>query len=331
MSPGAHRRRNALTGEWVLVSPHRLARPWLGENSAPPAARLPAHDATCTLCAGNARASGAVNPAFTGPFTFDNDFPALAPGESPTSDDLFAAEPASGICRVLIYSPRHDAHFSDFSTDEMTAVVDLWMRQTSELFARPDIDAVTLFENRGAMMGASNPHPHGQAWASDFVPGGLAKECAAQSAYAARKGHPLLLDVLERERSDGARIVCANAHFTIVTPFWAVWPFETLLLPHRALGRLDEMSPDEHVALGAIIQTLVRAYDRLFATPFPYSFGFHQRPRGGDESFVLHAHFYPPLLRSAGVRKHLVGFEMLGEPQRDLTPEAAAERLRALV
>jgi len=325
---GSHRRRNALTGEWVLVSPHRMARPWLGETSPPAQPAAVAHDPACTLCAGATRASGARNPDFRGVYAFDNDFPALAAGDIPHSDDLFQSAPADGVCRVIVYSPDHGRHLAAMNARERTEIAVEWARQSAELFDRPGTEAVTLFENRGAMMGASNPHPHGQVWATSWTPVELAKEAAAQSAYAHSAGRLLLADVLVRERTDATRIVCANAHFTAFTPFWAVWPFELLLVPHRPVARLDQLDAGEHAALGDIVGEIARRYDALFQTPFPYSMGFHQAPKGNDGSFVLHAHFYPPLLRSASVRKFMVGFEMLGEPQRDLTPEAAAERLR---
>jgi len=329
MTQGSHRRRNLLTGDWVLVSPHRMTRPWLGEATPPSLPPALAHDPSCTLCPGATRANGAVNPAYSGVFVFDNDFPALSAGDVPRPDDLYEAAPAGGVCRVICYDPRHDLHLAAMTPDAIGAVVECWAQETQTLFARPDIAAVTIFENRGAMMGASNPHPHGQVWATDWVPGELAKEAQMQAAHEARTGRKLLLDVAARERAEGARVVVANAHFTAIVPFWAVWPFETLIVPQRAVGRLDELDAAERVSLGDVLQRLIRAYDALFATPFPYSFGFHQRPAGGDDSFVLHAHVYPPLLRSASVRKHMVGFEMLAEPQRDLTPEAAAARLRA--
>ncbi|MBU6372988.1 MAG: UDP-glucose--hexose-1-phosphate uridylyltransferase [Alphaproteobacteria bacterium] len=330
MTLGSHRRRNLLTGAWVLVSPHRMARPWLGESTPPAAAPALAHDPACTLCAGVTRASGIANPAYDGVYVFDNDFPALSPGDAPGSDDLFETAPANGVCRVICYGPDHGRHLARMPHADIEAVVACWATETRALFARPGIAAVTIFENRGAMMGASNPHPHGQIWATDWVPDELAKECAAQRAHADCTGRPLLLDVLARERAEGARLVVEGAHFTALVPFWATWPFETLILPHRAVARLDALDAAERADLADVLRRLVARYDALFAAPFPYSFGFHQAPAGAAEGFVLHAHVYPPLLRSASVRKHMVGFEMLGEPQRDLTPEAAAARLRDL-
>lgn len=331
MTQGSHRRRNLLTGEWVLVSPHRMARPWLGEAAAPAPAPTLRHDPTCTLCAGVTRASGLSNPAYAGVYVFDNDFPALAPGDAPDTDDLFETAPAGGVCRVICYSPDHSRHLARMPKAEIEAVVACWADETRALFSRPDIRAVTIFENRGAMMGASNPHPHGQIWATDWVPVELAKEAERQSTHLDRTGRPLLLDVLARERAEGARLVVAGAHFTALVPFWATWPFETLILPHRAVARLDALDTAERADLADVLRRLVARYDALFAAPFPYSFGFHQAPAGDAATgFVLHAHVYPPLLRSASVRKHMVGFEMLAEPQRDLTPEAAAARLRDL-
>ena len=329
MSIGSHRRRNALTGGWVVVSPHRLQRPWLGEESPPAAAPALRHDPTCALCAGVARANGIRNPDYRGVFVFDNDFPALRGGDHPPSDDLFATEPADGLCRVICYTPDHSLTMAQMSQDQVEAVVECWAAQTADLMARPEIVAVIPFENRGAMMGASNPHPHGQIWATSFTPDELAKEVERQSAHLAAASEPLLQTYLARERAAEERLVCANASFSVVVPYWASWPFETLLIAHRPVGRLDALDAAERRDLASILRQLTGLYDRVFAAPFPYSFGFHQAPKGGEAGFVLHAHFYPPLLRSASVRKFMVGFEMLGEPQRDLTPEAAAARLRA--
>lgn len=339
-APGAwteapHRRFNPLSGDWVLVSPHRSKRPWQGQLEAVGADDRPAHDPTCYLCPGNTRVGGIVNPVYEGPFVFDNDFAALLPDAADggiAEDELLVAETESGLCRVVCFSPRHDLTLARMSVAAITGVVETWIAQVAELGARDDITSVQIFENRGAAMGCSNPHPHGQIWASRHLPNEPAAEDARQVAYFARHGRPLLLDYLERERAEGIRIVHENAHFVVLVPFWAVWPFETMILPKRRIGGFDELVGDEPAALAEALSAITIRYDNLFQTSFPYSMGFHQKPLdGGDHpGWQMHAHFYPPLLRSATVKKFMVGFEMLGSPQRDITPEAAAERLRAL-
>ena len=330
-----HRRQNLLTGEWVLVSPHRMGRPWQGEtgNNAP--AEALTYDPACYLCAGNTRVGGVVNPAYEGVWVFDNDFPALLgpDGEaSPPADSILVAEPETGVCRVICYTPDHSKTMASMTRAEITAVVEVWTAQWQELSTRTDLACVTIFENRGAMMGASNPHPHGQIWATSSVPNELAIEVERQAAWFDKNGSPLLIDYLERELADGARIVCANTHFVALLPFWAAWPFETLVLPRRPVAALDELSAEEQADLADILRRLTASFDRLFSAPFPYTMGLHQRPtQAPAPGFVFHMHFYPPLLRSATVRKFMVGFEMLAMAQRDLTPEAAAERLRAVL
>jgi UDPglucose--hexose-1-phosphate uridylyltransferase len=329
--PGAQRRRNLLTGEWVLVSPHRLLRPWQGETSAPAPAAGPAHDPACYLCPRNPRAGGEVNPDYAGVWIFDNDFPALPPSAPDVaSDALFEAGPATGVCRVICYSPDHSRAMSAMSVGEIAAVVDAWAGETAALMARPEIAAVTVFENRGEMMGASNPHPHGQIWATDWTPDALARELPPQRLWRRERGRPLLMEYVERELEAGERIVLANAHWAALVPFWAAWPFETLIVPLRPAETLPELAEGERASLAAALSALTRLYDKVFDAPFPYTLGWHQRPKEmvAGEGFVVHAHVYPPLLRSASVRKFMVGFEMLGSAQRDLTPEAAAARLR---
>jgi UDPglucose--hexose-1-phosphate uridylyltransferase len=329
----SERRLNLLTGDWVLVSPHRMARPWQGEVAQAPPAQGAAFEATCYLCPGNARAGQARNPAYAGVYVFDNDFPALTgPGEAaPAVDPVLVAEPETGVCRVICYSPDHSLTMARMAPAQIRAVVDVWSDQTAELMARGDIHAVTIFENRGEAMGASNPHPHGQLWATSSTPNELAREAERQRRWRIEHGQPLLIHYLARELLAAERVVLENDGFVVLVPFWATWPFETLVLPRRPVATLPELSPAERDALADALSRLTRAYDALFATPFPYSMGFHQRPvrpRADDGSFTLHAHVYPPLLRSAAIRKFMVGFEMLAMPQRDLTPEAAAARLR---
>jgi UDPglucose--hexose-1-phosphate uridylyltransferase len=328
----SHRRLNPLTGEWVLVSPHRMERPWQGQQESKGTRPALAHDPACYLCPGNKRAGGARNPDYAHTFAFDNDFAALQ-ADAPAREErngLLVAEGESGRCRVLCFSPRHDLTLSGMAVADIRRVVDVWVEETIALASLPDIGAVTIFENRGAMMGASNPHPHGQIWAARHLPNELEKETLRQGEYLVRHGRPLLLDYLEQELRVGERIVFANDDFCVLTPFWAIWPFETMILPRRRIGGFDEMSEGEKTSLAEALSQLTRRYDGLFDAPFPYSMGFHQKPTDGavHAEWQMHAHFYPPLLRSATVRKFMVGFEMLGSPQRDLTPEAAAARLR---
>ena len=328
----SHRRLNPLTGEWVLVSPHRTQRPWQGQQEAKAGTPALAHDPDCYLCPGNRRAGGARNPDYAHTFVFDNDFQALQ-ADAPASAErkgLLVAEGESGRCRVLCFSPRHDLTLSGMSVADIERVVDVWVEETIALGSQADIGAVTIFENRGAMMGASNPHPHGQIWASRHLPNELDKETRRQGEYLIQHGRPLLLDYLDEELRDGERIVLANDDFCVLTPFWAVWPFETMILPRRRIGGFDEMRSGEKTSLAEALSQLTKRYDRLFDAPFPYSMGFHQKPTDGalHAEWQMHGHFYPPLLRSATIRKFMVGFEMLGSPQRDLTPEAAAARLR---
>jgi UDPglucose--hexose-1-phosphate uridylyltransferase len=329
---GSHRRRNALTGEWVLVSPQRALRPWQGQSERAPSAVRAAYDPHCYLCPGNERASGAINPSYAQPYVFANDFPALSAVSDAGSraEGLLTTEPVSGECRVLCYSPRHDLSLGNLPEAEAMAVVRTWRTQFSELDARPDLAYVLIFENRGDMMGASNPHPHGQIWATSIVPGEVDHELQTQRTYRTTHGRPLLGDYLQAELAATQRIVTSNAHWVALVPFWAVWPFELLVLPRRSIAAFDELEAQEEASLAALLRSVVATYDRLFEVPFPYSMGWHPRPSrcGADAGWTLHAHFLPPLLRSATVRKFQVGFEMLAMPQRDLTPEAAAARLR---
>ena len=327
-----HRRYNPLTEEWVLVSPHRTQRPWQGQTEPKSVPTTVAYDPECYLCPGNERAGGKRNPRYATTFVFENDFAALLPDvpqQQVDSAGLLVAESESGICRVACFSPNHGLTLARMSVTEIIAVVDLWVAQYKELGAEPRINSVQIFENRGALMGASNPHPHCQIWASESLPNELCKEKDSQLRHAERHQSCLLCDYLKIETE---RIVCSNDNFVAVVPFWAIWPFEIMLLSRNHVTGLDELNADEGAALADILKRITTRYDNLFNTPFPYTMGFHQRPTDGEAhpSFHLHAHFYPPLLRSAKVRKFMVGFELLGTPQRDITPEAAAERLRSL-
>jgi len=327
-----HRRLNRLTGEWLLVSPHRTARPWQGQVEDEIAEHRPPYDPTCYLCPGNKRAGGVLTPEYAATFVFDNDFAALLP-DTPHQrldrDGLLVAESERGICRVVCFSPRHDLTLGGMETGAIRQVVDTWVEQYVELGGVSWVRHVQIFENRGAMMGASNPHPHGQIWANEQLPNEAAKELRQQQAT---DGGCLLCDYLSAELRDGERLVCQNEHFVALVPFWAVWPFETLVQPRAHRGALPDLHSDERDALADILGRLTRRYDQLFQVSFPYSMGFHQRPTDGAAypQWHLHAHFYPPLLRSATVRKFMVGYELLGQPQRDITPESAAERLRSL-
>jgi UDPglucose--hexose-1-phosphate uridylyltransferase len=328
-----HRRFNPLTREWVLVSPHRTERPWQGQVEEQKAAAQPEYDPQCYLCPGNSRACGARNPEYPSTFVFDNDFAALKPG-TPTdrfeAEGLLIAEGEPGVCRVVCFSPKHNLTIAGMELGDLRKVVDAWVEQYRELGANPAIGYVQIFENRGAMMGASNPHPHCQIWASRGVPNEVAKEQAALLEWRERRGRCLLCEYAQLELAGRERVVEENDWFATVVPFWAVWPFETMVLAKRHVTGIDGLSDAERDGLADILKRTTARYDRLFAVSFPYSGGFHQRPTDGapHEEWHVHWHFYPPLLRSATVRKFLVGYEMLGMPQRDITPEAAAERLR---
>lgn len=330
-----HRRYNPLTGQWVLVSPQRTQRPWQGRTEAAPGGQRPPYDAGCYLCAGNRRAGGEVNPDYTATFVFDNDYPALlgaGDGAPPPADDpLLRREEARGACRVVCFSPRHDLSLAQLSPAQIATVIDTFAAETAALGQR--YRWVQPFENKGELMGCSNPHPHGQIWASDFLPNEAAAEDQQQRAYAAAHGSPLLLDYARLERQRRERVVCENAGWIAVVPYWAVWPFETLLLPLDAVARLPELTRQNRDDLAGLLASLLAAYDRLFDVSFPYSMGWHGAPFGQEPAgpWQLHGHVYPPLLRSATIKKFMVGYELLAQPQRDLTPEAAADRLRNLV
>ncbi len=327
-----HRRFNQLTGEWVLVSPHRTQRPWQGQVEKLPPEERPAYDPDCYLCPGNARAGGHRNPRYEKTFVFTNDFSALledTPEGFLVPVPLLRAEGVRGVCRVVCFSPRHDLTMAEMEARDLEAVVETWVEEFRDLMARRAVRYVQIFENRGEMMGCSNPHPHCQIWASSVVPDEVAREGARQAGYWRATGSTLLGDYLEAELELGERIVCANEHFVALVPWWAVWPFETMIVSRRAVTGIDKLNREERAGLADILKRVTTRYDNLFEVSFPYSFGFHQRPAGeGDSAWHLHAHFYPPLLRSATVRKFLVGYEMLAMPQRDITPEVAAARLR---
>jgi UDPglucose--hexose-1-phosphate uridylyltransferase len=328
-----HRRFNPLTGRWVLVSPHRNNRPWQGQVERAAIVKAETYDPACYLCLGNARAGGVKNPNYASTFVFDNDFPALRIDTPAGSVDngLIRAEAEQGICRVLCFSPRHDLTMARMEPAEVAGVVDAWCDQYRELGALPSINHVQIFENRGEMVGASNPHPHCQIWATSTIPDEVAIETANQNAHQREHGSCMLCDYLSLERQS-ERVVCENESFAALVPFWAVWPFEVMVIAKRHVTGLDELQTAERMGLADILRQVAIRYDNLFETPFPYSMGLHQRPTDSQphSSWHFHAHFYPPLLRSATVRKFMVGFELLAIPQRDLTAEQAAARLRAV-
>lgn len=328
-----HRRYNPLTREWILVSPHRAKRPWQGQVETTPPENRPGYDPTCYLCPGNVRANGEKNPGYESTYVFDNDFPALLP-DAPVGEyrphPLIRAESERGTARVVCFTPRHDLTLAQMDVPTIRHVVDAWVEQYEELAQKPFISYVQVFENRGAMMGASNPHPHGQIWANERLPQEVAQEDASQREYWQQHGTSLLGDYLAKELELGERIVYQNSSFVVLVPFWAVWPFETIVISKRHVTAMTDLTDAERTDLADTLHNITVRYDNLFHTSFPYSMGFHPRPvAAGDwQHWHFHAHFYPPLLRSATVRKFMVGYELLGSPQRDITAEQAAARLR---
>ena len=330
-----HRRFNPLTGEWVLVSPHRAKRPWLGQVEKTPPENLQQYDSNCYLCPRNKRAEGLSNPDYTSTFVFDNDFPALLVDETlqhASEHPLFISVPERGFCRVVCFSPRHDLTLPELGHPAIETVIQTWVDQSVDLGARDFIQYVQVFENKGVMMGCSNPHPHSQIWGTEHIPNEPAKELEQQKQYFTTNSRTLLSDYLAEEYKRNERILFTNDHFCALVPYWAIWPFEVIVIARRNVAYLHELTS---VEIGALAETLKRVtthYDNLFETSFPYSMGFHQAPfdHQPHPEWTLHAHFYPPLLRSATVRKFMVGYEMLAMPQRDITPETAAERLRSL-
>ena len=328
-----HRRFNPLSGQWVLVSPHRAKRPWQGQQETVPTEMLPAHDPDCFLCPGNARVTGDRNPEYRGTYVFTNDFAALMSDTPPAPDShdpLMRSQSARGVSRVICFSPDHSKTLPELTLPALEQVVTTWQAQTEELGKH--YPWVQLFENKGAAMGCSNPHPHGQVWANSFLPNEAEREDRLQHDYFREHASPLLLDYAQRELAAGERIVVNTEHWLAVVPYWAAWPFETLLLPKAAVQRITDLSAAQSQDLALALKKLTSRYDNLFQCSFPYSMGWHGAPFNGADNrhWQLHAHFYPPLLRSASVRKFMVGYEMLAETQRDLTAEQAAERLRAV-
>lgn len=330
-----HKRLNILTGEWVLVSPHRNNRPWQGKVEPVGAAQRPAYDPACYLCPSNKRSEGSVNPAYTTVYAFTNDFSAVLQDTSDgvyKENDLLQAVAQRGICRVICFSPRHDLTLPELGLSQIEQVIDLWQEEFKTLSAHSWIKYIQVFENKGEMMGCSNPHPHGQIWSLSDIPVEIEKETKQQLAYYKKNGRSILLDYLEIELNKKERLVYSNEHFVALVPFWATWPYETMIISKRHIRQILEFTEEEKTAFADILQQLTIRYDNLFETSFPYSAGMHQSPvnDGDHEEWHWHMHFYPPLLRSATVKKFMVGYELLAGPQRDITPESAAEKLRNL-
>jgi len=330
-----HRRFNPFTGEWILVSPHRATRPWQGFMEPTLREDKARYDPTCYLCPGNERAGGVRNPDYTHTFVFDNDFTALlleTPPEIMDKKGLLVAQGEPGVCRVVCFSPRHDLTLADMEHDDIRRVVDTWIVEYRTLSEHPLINYVQIFENKGEVMGCSNPHPHCQIWAERSIPVEPIKELTKQREYLVEKKTCLLCDYLEVELSEGVRLVCTNESFVALVPFWAVWPFETMVIPRRHIGTVLDLSEQEKNDFADILKHVTKRYDNLFGVSFPYSAGMHQTPCDAQPypEMHLHMHFLPPLLRSASIKKFMVGYEMLANPQRDMTPEASAKRLRAL-
>lgn len=330
-----HRRLNVLTGEWVQVSPHRSKRPWQGHQEGIGATAGQSYDPSCYLCPGNKRITGDINPCYTNTYSFINDFGAIVadvPEGGVNEDGLFVAKSERGICKVICFSPDHSLTIPEMKEEAICQIIRQWMTEFETLANEPFIRYIQLFENKGAIMGCSNPHPHGQIWAQESIPTEPHKKQVNQLAYYRREGRTLLSDYLKKELQREERIVQENEHFTALVPFWAVWPFETMIIPKRPMQTITQMRPEEVEAFAAMYKSVTVKYDNLFQISFPYSAGIHQAPCDGapHDEWHWHMSFYPPLLRSASVKKFMVGYEMLANPQRDISPEFSAEKLRAL-
>jgi len=335
LQDNSHKRFNILTGEWVLVSPHRAKRPWQGQNEAISNEKRPSHDPSCFLCAGNTRINGELNPDYQDVFVFTNDFAALQT-KTPKfsiSNGLFKAESEQGICKVICFSPDHSKSLADMEVADIDKVVKTWQKEYRELGSIDTINYVQIFENKGSVMGCSNPHPHGQIWSQSTLPNEVDKKDQYQNRYYRKNKSTLLGDYLKQELEVNDRIIYQNNDFVVLTPFWAIWPFETMIVPKVQKQNISEISEEESLSFADAISKITNAYDKLFECSFPYSSGIHQSPTNGENNKHWHWHmsFYPPLLRSATVKKFMVGYEMFGSPQRDITAEQAADRLKALV
>jgi UDPglucose--hexose-1-phosphate uridylyltransferase len=330
-----HTRQNLLTGEWILVSPHRTKRPWQGKMETIPSDNRPSYDPKCYLCPRNTRADGSVNPDYTDSFVFTNDFAALLPDTPEGSfaiGDVLKAKSEKGICRVISFSPDHSLTLPQMTVEAIKKVIELWCVEYKNISTDPSIKYIQIFENKGEIMGCSNPHPHGQIWAQASLPLEIVKETKHQKIYFEEKSRSLLAEYLEVELKQKERIVMENSHFIVLVPFWAIWPYETLIISKRHVQNILQFTNEEQSAFADILKRLTIKYDNLFQISFPYSAGLHQAPvnDGDHPGWHWHMHFYPPLLRSATVKKFMVGYELLANPQRDITAEAAAEKLRTL-
>ncbi|MEQ9306029.1 MAG: UDP-glucose--hexose-1-phosphate uridylyltransferase [Marinoscillum sp.] len=329
-----HKRFNILSGEWVLVSPHRTKRPWQGKSEDPEAIARPQYDVNCYLCPGNERMGGAVNADYTETYVFNNDFAALMENQGTKEhvEGLFRSVEERGLSRVICFSPDHSQTMPEMSIEALTKVVQMWKQQFAELSAIDYISNVQIFENKGSIMGCSNPHPHGQIWAQSSIPNEIVKRDKTQQDYFKVHGRSMLSDYLEQELQDGSRIIAENEHFVVLVPFWAVWPYETMIIPRRHFQAISDMTNEEETAFAEILSNITIRYDNLFKCSFPYSAGMQQRPTDekNHEGFHFHYSFYPPLLRSATIKKFMVGYEMFANPQRDITAEMAASTLKSL-
>jgi len=328
-----HRRLNPLTGEWVLVSPHRTQRPWNGKEEIEKSSDRKKYDPNCYLCPGNMRANGEKNPQYSDVFIFQNDFSALLPNQEQIEidrDDFLQTRQVNGTCRVICFTPEHDLSLALAPEETIINVITAWKEQLNEL--RKIYPYIQIFENKGEIMGCSNPHPHGQIWAGDFIPEIIHKESINQKEYYQKNSSPLLMDYLVKELNIGHRIILENDDWAVLVPYWALWPYETMIIPKKHRARFDELSKNEMINLSKIMKKILVKYDNLFHTSFPYSMGWHYSPYNENDSshWTLHGHFYPPLLRSASIKKFMVGYEMMAEPQRDITAEQAAEKLISL-
>ncbi len=334
INTGVHKRLNILTGEWVLVSPHRTKRPWQGKRDKAVETPKVKHDADCYLCPGNTRASGDVNPDYKGTFSFTNDYSALTMDHAPQlqEDNHLIAQSEQGMCKVICFSPDHSLTLPLMKENDIVRVVQLWKKEYQELGAAPQINHVQIFENKGAVMGCSNPHPHGQIWSQSTVPGTVLKKQQHQKEYWDKNQSSLLGNYLKQELQLDERILYKNDHFVALIPYWAVWPYEVMIAPIEQLQHIGLLTPDQEVAYAKAIKAITVMYDNLFETSFPYSAGIHQCPTDGEshEEWHFHMSFYPPLLRSAEVKKFMVGYEMFADPQRDITAEQAADSLKSL-
>lgn len=331
----SHKRFNVLTGEWVLVSPHRAKRPWQGQNEAVNNEVRPSHDKSCYLCAGNTRINGEINPDYKDVFVFTNDFAALQTSSKSfnVNDGLLIAQSEQGICKVICFSPDHSKSLADMAPKDIEKVVLTWQKEYKELGENPLINYVQIFENKGAVMGCSNPHPHGQIWSQSTLPNEVYKKDLQQRNYFETNKASLLKNYISQELIQKERIIFENEAFVVLVPFWAIWPFETMIVPKKHQTSILDIENTESLLFAEAIAVITKAYDKLFNTSFPYSSGIHQAPTNGEANSHWHWHmsFYPPLLRSATVKKFMVGYEMFGSPQRDITPEIAAKMVRDLV